>query len=101
MIPATADSREIGPATIFPPGPGPGGLRFLHVFVLSIWCGLLAGIAEVGVIFLRKQFVDVNRFYWMSRHFVWLIPLTNLLIFLALGPALSLLVLFWPRRGGY
>jgi arylsulfatase A-like enzyme len=101
MIPATVDSREIGPATIFPPGPRPGGLRFLHVFVLSIWCGLLAGLVEVGVIFLRKQFVDVNRFYWMSRHFVWLIPLTNLLIFLALGPALSLLVFCWPRRGGY
>ena len=34
---------------------------------------------------LRKHTFDLNQFYWMSRHFVWLIPLTNLLIFLSLG----------------
>ncbi len=37
-----------------------------------------------------------NRLYSMSRHFVWMIPLTNLVIFVALGVVFSLLV-----RGGY
>ena len=46
---------------------------------------------------VRKQFVDLNHFYWMSRHFVWLIPLTNLLIFLALGLAFGLLALCGGR----
>ena len=50
-----------------------------------LWCGLVSGPLEVGAIVLRKHTVDLNQFYWMSRHFVWLIPLTDLLIFLALG----------------
>ena len=48
---------------------------------------------------LRKHTFDLNQFYWMSRHFVWLIPLTNLLIFLSLGLGLAVLSHFWPRRG--
>jgi arylsulfatase A-like enzyme len=35
----------------------------------------------------------------MSRHFVWLIPLTDLLILLALGAVLSLWALAFGRRG--
>ncbi len=69
------------------------------VLVLSLWCGMVAGLLEVAAIVLRKHTVDLNRFYWMSRHFVWLIPLTNLLIFLVLGLVLALVTLVWPRRG--
>ena len=48
---------------------------------------------------LRKHTFDLNQFYWMSRHFVWLIPLTNLLIFLVLGLAWRLVVpLLAPPR---
>ena len=53
--------------------------------VLSAWCGLVAGLLEVGTIVVRKQMFDPNHLYGMSRHFVWLIPLTNLCVFLALG----------------
>ena len=35
----------------------------------------------------------------MSRHFFWLIPLTNLLVFLFLGLLLALVWLLWPRFG--
>src|SRR5262245_52601229 len=76
-------------------------LRFNRVFLLAIWCGLLTGLIEVGVIVLRKHTVDLNRFYWMSRHFVWLIPLTDLLIFVGLGVVSVLLVRFRPGRGSW
>jgi arylsulfatase A-like enzyme len=78
---------------------GPQGLRPHHWLVLSVWCGLVAGPIEVGAIVVRKSLFDLNQFYWVSRHFVWLIPLTNLGIFLAVGVVLSLLVLCWPRLG--
>src|SRR5207237_1790125 len=77
------------------------GLRPHHWLVLSAWCGLVCGLLEVALIVLRKHTVDLNQFYWMSRHFVWLIPLTNLLIFLVLGLALAVLTVCWPRRGSW
>ena len=79
--------------------PGPKGLRPHYWLVLSVWCGLVVGPIEVGTIVVRKSLVDLNQFYWISRHFVWLIPLTNLGIFLAVGVVLAMLVLCWPRLG--
>jgi arylsulfatase A-like enzyme len=70
----------------------------LAILVLSAWCGLVAGLLEVATTIARKQFVDLNKFYWMSRHFIWLIPLTNLLIFLVLGTVVSLLYAYGRRR---
>jgi hypothetical protein len=74
-------------------------LRASHWLVLSVWCGLVAGTLEVVTIVTRKSLVDLNHFYWISRHFVWLIPLTNMGVFLAIGAVLALLVLCCPRRG--
>jgi arylsulfatase A-like enzyme len=68
-----------------------------RVLVLSVWCGLVSGLLEVGTIVLRKRTFDPNHLYEMSRHFVWLIPLTNLCLFLALGVILKVLHLAWPR----
>jgi arylsulfatase A-like enzyme len=76
-------------------------LRPYQIIALSFWCGLVAGPLEVAAIVVRKQTVDLNKFYWMSRHFVWLIPLTNLLIFIVLGQILAVLSLFWPRRASW
>jgi len=73
-----------------------GPLAFL---ILSAWCGLVSGLLEVAATVLRKQAFDLNHFYWMSRHFIWLVPLTNLVIFLLLGLVLSLLVVRRRRRG--
>jgi arylsulfatase A-like enzyme len=69
------------------------------VLLLSAWCGLIAGLLEVCVIALRKQTLDTNRFYWMSQHFVWLIPAMNIMLFLALGCAGALLCAAGKRRG--
>jgi arylsulfatase A-like enzyme len=89
-ISAAVPTRMVGAAK---------GLRAHHWLILSVWCGLIAGPIEVGTIIVRKSLVDLNQFYWISRHFVWLIPLTNLAIFLAVGLVLALLVLCWPSLG--
>jgi arylsulfatase A-like enzyme len=68
------------------------------VLIVAVWCGLGSGLLEVGTIVVRKRTFDPNRLYEMSHHFVWLIPLTNLSLFLASGVALKLLALAWPRR---
>jgi arylsulfatase A-like enzyme len=56
-------------------------------------------LLEVGAVVFRKNFVDLNQFYWKSRHFVWVVPLVNLVIFLALGVVVWLLVVYSPGRG--
>ncbi len=71
----------------------------LAILALSACCGLLSGLLEVGAIVVRKQTFDVNHLYGMSRHFVWLIPVTNLCIFLAIGVVAGLAVRAWPLRG--
>ena len=72
---------------------------FLSLVFLSAWCGLVAGLLEVGTIVLRKQVFDPDHLYKMSRHFVWLIPLSNVCVFLALGLLGCGVILVWPRRG--
>jgi arylsulfatase A-like enzyme len=57
----------------------------LALLAVSAWCGLVSGLAEAGTIVVRKRLFDLNHFYQMSEHFIWLIPLTNLAIFLILG----------------
>ena len=42
-----------------------------------------------------------TRLYLMSRHFVWLAPLANLLVFLGLGLFLAAVTRLWPRLGGW
>jgi arylsulfatase A-like enzyme len=72
-----------------------------QVLILAIWCGLASGVLELGAIAFHKHLFALSRFYWMSRHFVWLIPLTDLLVFVAVGAAAVPLVWCWPRRGGW
>jgi arylsulfatase A-like enzyme len=64
--------------------------------VLSIWCGLLAGLLEVATRVVARSIDPTNRLYLMSRHFVWLIPLANMLVFLGLGLLLAAATRRWP-----
>ncbi len=50
------------------------------------------------MIVLRKWTFDPKQLYEMSRHFIWLIPLANLCLFLALRALLKPLLLVWPRQ---
>jgi arylsulfatase A-like enzyme len=71
----------------------------MSLLLLSAWCGLVAGLLEVGTIVIRKETFDANHLYGMSRHFVWLIPATNLGVFLVLGLFGWCAGLAWPRGG--
>jgi arylsulfatase A-like enzyme len=71
----------------------------LAVVLVAVWCGLVAGLFELGTILVRKQTIDPNHFYRMSRHFVWLVPVTNVCVFTAVGFLIYLAGWAWPRRG--
>jgi arylsulfatase A-like enzyme len=89
-------ARTVAEAT---PAPATNRRRFVSVWLLSTWCGLVAGLLEVGTIVIRKRVFDPDQLYKLSHHFIWLIPLSNLCIFLTLGFLACGLILVWPRRG--
>ena len=99
MISRTAVFTEAGTVGSSTPDLAANRLGFISLLLLSAWCGLVAGLLEVGTIVLRKQVFDPDHLYRMSRHFVWLIPLSNLCVFLALGLFGCGVILVWPRRG--
>ncbi len=77
-----------------------GGLGPLDVLVLSAWCGLTGGLLEVATRVVCKT-LPGHRTYEMSRHFFWMAPLSNLLLFSGIGLLLALATRSWPRRGGW
>ena len=99
MIASTTDVQETGTIGSLHPPQATNRLGVGPLLLVSAWCGLVAGLLEVGTIVLRKQMFDPDHLYGMSRHFVWLIPLANLCVFLALGLLGCGVILVWPRRG--
>src|SRR3954452_104958 len=75
-------------------------LGSLDVFLLSVWCGLAAGWLEVATRVFCKRMGVAQPLYLMSRHFLWLGPLSNLLLFSGLGMGLAALTRARPRFGG-
>ncbi len=72
-----------------------------EVIAFSAWFGLLAGLLEVLAKITCTAVGRFGRLYQMSRHFFWLIPVTNLIVFLFLGLLLAFLARLWPRFGGW
>jgi hypothetical protein len=71
------------------------------VLALAAWLGLAAGWLEVGTRVLCKSLIGNNRLYLMTRQFVWLVPLSNLLLFLIGGALLAAATKLWPRLAGW
>jgi arylsulfatase A-like enzyme len=96
-----ASDRTAEPQGSQLPAPGVthrlGAVDFL---VLSLWCGLAAGLLEVGARVLCR-WTGVARLYGMSRHFFWIVPLANLLLFAGVGLLLAMVTRCWPRGGGW
>ncbi len=70
------------------------------VLAFSIWCGLAAGLLEVMMVVLSTRFGKYG-IYQATRHFVWMIPLTELFLLSGLGVVLAFLTKLWARRGGW
>jgi arylsulfatase A-like enzyme len=73
----------------------------MDVLALAAWCGLAAGWLEVGTRALFKNLIGTHRLYLMSRHFVWVVPLSNLLLFFVGGLVLAAATKLFPRTGGW
>ena len=73
----------------------------IDVLGLSIWCGLAGGELEVIARVLVVRFSAADRLYLMPRHFVWLVPLINLCLFLCFGLIFSGATRVWPRKAGW
>jgi arylsulfatase A-like enzyme len=71
------------------------------VIALAAWCGLAAGWLEVGSRVLCKSWIGTKSLYLMSRHFVWLVPLANLVLFAVGGLLLAAATKLCPRPGGW
>jgi arylsulfatase A-like enzyme len=69
--------------------------------MLAAWCGLAAGWLEVGARVGCRLVDPTKRLYQLNRHFVWLAPLSYLVLFLAVGLLLAGATRLWPRRGGW
>ena len=97
--PTTMDTSTGNAVGSTDPVPPQRRLTLPTIVLLYVWCGLFAGLLEVGAILLRKHFFDADRAIRLSHHFVWLIPVANLGIFIALAVIGSAVVLIWPHRG--
>jgi len=73
----------------------------MNVLILSAWCGLAGGLLEVGARVLCRWIDPTNRLYGLSRHYVWLAPLSTFLFFSGVGLFLALATKVWPRRGAW
>ena len=56
---------------------------------------------EVGTRVLCRAIDPTHRIYLVSRHFVWLTPLANMLLFVSLGLILAGISRCWARPGGW
>ncbi len=81
--------------------PAGRGLSVLSVLALAVWLGMAAGLLEVAIRVLFRSISPTGRLYLVSRHFVWLTPLANVVLFLGVGLVLALLAKVWPKLGSW
>ena len=72
------------------------------LILLSIWFGLVTGLLELGLVHARNHFSGFSSLsaLQISRHFPWMIPLANLVLFLGWGVVVVLLGRVWRQIGG-
>ena len=67
------------------------------LLLLSVWFGLLAGLAEVLAFALKKFFLH-HQFLGKPLQVVWMAPLANAVLYAIPGLVLFLIARRWPRR---
>jgi arylsulfatase A-like enzyme len=70
----------------------------LPVLLLASWFGLAAGLLELVLLVFRVKVFEKGVFL-KSSHFLWMIPVADLGLFLAFGLVLGLLARAWPNKG--
>jgi arylsulfatase A-like enzyme len=65
---------------------------------LTVWFGLASGLLELGILLLRRvlESTAVLGAQHLNRHFLWMIPLGQLALFLAAGLPLAALARYRP-----
>ena len=59
------------------------------VLLLAIWFGLAAGLIELSILVFRVRAFEKG-FFLRSEHFLWMVPLSDVLIYGILGTVLAL-----------
>ncbi len=62
---------------------------------IALWFGLVAGLVELLILVIRVELLEKG-FFLRSRHFLWMVPLSDVVIFGVVG---LLMILPWPRVG--
>ena len=106
-VKSIADARTIAPGrSARKPRKRTGQSRspqtFPPLMLLSIWLGLVTGLLELGLVYARSHVVGWSTLsaLQISRHFPWMIPLANLVLFLGWGLVIVLIGRLWRRIGG-
>jgi arylsulfatase A-like enzyme len=93
---APANASSNAPARAVAPRPR---LRPVEILLLAASCGLAAGWLEVGTRIIARWIEPTGRLYMMTRHFVWLVPLSDLALFVGVGTLLAAAAGLAPRAG--
>ena len=74
-------------------------IRPLDLFLLMIWFGLLTGLLEAGLVLAHRSLFDRISLESLrtNRHFVWMIPTADVLLFGVAGLAFAGLGRRYPR----
>lgn len=76
----------------------PGGQWRWDLFWTIVWFGLAFGFLELALLSLRVQLQD-DGFYLRSRHFVWMVPASVLILFTMMGIVAAPLADRFGRNG--
>ncbi len=70
----------------------------LPVLLIALWFGLVSGLLELTFLVTRVQVFE-NGAWMRSPHFVWMVPVSDILIAAVGGLFLGLFARAWPRWG--
>ena len=78
--------------------PGP-----IQIGLLGLWLGIVVGLIEVGGLVAVRRITgtityEILRTNW---YYAWMIPVSYVILFGAVGLALGMLGAVWPRRWGF
>ncbi len=70
------------------------------IFLLAVWLGLATGLLELGLQFARRHLVNsaAPGALQLNRHALWMVPISNGLIFAACGAVIGGMARLLPRR---